>query len=185
MIPAGLNLTGNSLECLLISDNVITIRGEGKNKGKGNYGFLATAIDAGNSGDQIKITIWDKLDGDKVIYDNLTLNELGGGYITIINSPFVKEKNEITVPEEFDLGQNFPNPFNQATTINYSIPEAANVELKVYDILGNEVATLVSEEKAPGNYEVSFSAVDFGSGVYIYSLRAGSFTQTKKMILIK
>ena len=81
---ANINLTGNTLECLLIEENIITIRGEGKNKGKGYYGFLVTTIDAGNSGDQIKITIWDKLDGDRVIYDNLTMNELGGGYITII-----------------------------------------------------------------------------------------------------
>ena len=188
---ANINLTGNELECLLIEDNVITIRGEGKNTGKGKYGFLVSAVDAGNSGDLIKITIWDKLDGDKIIYDNLTMNELGGGYITIVSPEFAREDNETTSlnettsPDDFVLEQNYPNPFNPATTINYSIPEAGNVELKVYDILGNEVATLISEEKQPGTYEVSFNAAEFGSGVYIYSLRAGSFTQIKKMILLK
>ncbi|HEY6626169.1 MAG TPA: 5'-nucleotidase C-terminal domain-containing protein, partial [Ignavibacteriaceae bacterium] len=148
---ANINLTGNALECLLIEDNVITIRGEGKNKGKGNYGFLVSAIDAGSSGDQIKITIWDKLDGDRVIYDNLTMNELGGGYITIIPTPFVKEGNELNIPDEFRLEQNYPNPFNPSTTIKYSIPNSGFVTLKVYDIIGNELATLVDEERSPGS----------------------------------
>jgi hypothetical protein len=178
-------LTGNVVECLLIEENNITIRGEGKSKGKGKYGFLVTAIAAGNAGDQIKITIWDKLDGDRVIYDNLTLNELGGGYITIINSPFVKEENEITVPEEFALEQNYPNPFNPSTTIKYSIPDNSFVTLKVYDIIGNELATLVNEERSPGSYEVSFNASEYSSGIYIYALRTDAFTQTKKMMLIK
>jgi 5'-nucleotidase / UDP-sugar diphosphatase len=182
---ANINLTGNKLECLLIEENIITIRGEGKNKGKGNYGFLVTAIDAGSSGDQIKITIWDKLDGDKVIYDNLTMNELGGGYITIVNSPFVKEDNEINSPEEFALEQNYPNPFNPSTKIEFRIADFGFVSLKVYDILGNELATLVNEERSPGSYEVSFNASEYSSGIYIYALRAAGFTQTKKMILLK
>ncbi|MBK9097394.1 MAG: 5'-nucleotidase C-terminal domain-containing protein [bacterium] len=182
---AKINLTGNRVEFLLIEDNVITIRGEGKNTGKGKYGFLVTAVDAGNSGDQIKITIWDKLDGDKVIYDNLTMNELGGGYITILNSPFVKEDNAITAPEEFALEQNYPNPFNPSTTIKYSIPDNSFVTLKVYDIIGNELATLVNEERSPGSYEVSFNASEYSSGIYIYALRTDAFTQTRKMMLIK
>lgn len=182
---ANINLTGNVVECLLIEENKITIRGEGKIKGKGNYGFLVTAIDAGNSGDQIKITIWDKLDGDNVIYDNLIMNELGGGYITIVNSPFVKEGNELNIPDEFSLEQNYPNPFNPSTTIKYSIPNSGFVTLKVYDIIGNELVTLVDEERSPGSYEVSFNASDYASGIYIYALRADGFTQTKKMMLIK
>jgi len=200
---ANINLTGNELECLLIEENNIIIRGDGKNTGKGSYGFLVKAIDAGSSGDLIKITIWDKLDGDKVIYDNLTMNELGGGYITIHISEFVKDNNELLSPDDFKLEQNYPNPFNPSTTVMYSIPEAGNVELKVYDIIGNEVATLVNEEKAPGTYEVEFSAkggsasggnaAQLASGIYIYSLRVvnpstGSgqvFVQTRKMILMK
>jgi hypothetical protein len=182
---ANINLTGNALECLLIEENTITIRGEGKNKGKGNYGFLVTAIDASSSGDQIKITIWDKLDGDKVIYDNLVMNELGGGYITIIPTPFVKEGDELNIPYEFSLEQNYPNPFNPSTTIKYSIPDNGFVTLKVYDIIGNELITLVNEERSPGSYEVSFNASEYSSGIYIYSLRTDGFTQTKKMMLIK
>jgi 2',3'-cyclic-nucleotide 2'-phosphodiesterase (5'-nucleotidase family) len=86
---------------------------------------------------------------------------------------------------EYALEQNYPNPFNPATTINYSIPEAGNVELKVYDILGNEVATLTNEVKAPGNYSAVFDASSLASEIYIYTLRANNFVQTKKMILMK
>ena len=180
-----INITGNEVECLLIEENNIIIRGEGKNTGKGSYGFLVKAIDAGSSGDLIKITIWDKLDGDKVIYDNLTMNVLGGGYITIVGSEFVKEDNELSSPDGFKLEQNYPNPFNPSTTLKYYIPEAGNVELKVYDIIGNEVATLVNESKSPGSYEVQFNAAQLASGIYIYSLRAGSFKETKKMMLVR
>jgi hypothetical protein len=90
-----------------------------------------------------------------------------------------------TLPDVYSLSQNYPNPFNPSTLIVFTIPQKEFVSLKVYDILGNEVATLVNEEKAPGSYEVSFNAAEFGSGVYIYSLRAGSFMQSKKMIFMK
>ena len=89
------------------------------------------------------------------------------------------------LPEGFELKQNYPNPFNPVTTINYSIPSNGNVKLKIYDILGREVATLVNETKAPGNYEVNFNAANLPSGVYFYRLQTGDFIQTKKMILMK
>jgi len=102
----------------------------------------------------------------------------------------VEEIYSGNIPEEYFLSQNYPNPFNPSTKIKYSIPpvgtqRAVSVQIIVYDILGNEVATLVNEEKQPGSYEVYFNAAEFGSGVYIYSLRAGSFAQTRKMILMK
>jgi hypothetical protein len=111
--------------------------------------------------------------------------------------------NEIEVkvdftPMEFVLYQNYPNPFNPTTTIKYEIPlgfaaspfnkggtKGAFVTLKVYDILGNEVATLVNEEKQPGVYEVEFDASLLASGLYLYKLQSGSFVQTMKMILTK
>jgi hypothetical protein len=85
----------------------------------------------------------------------------------------------------FSLSQNYPNPFNPSTRINFSIPEASFITLKVYDVLGNEIATLVNEEKPAGNYEINFSAEGLTSGIYFYILTAGSFTQTMKMILLK
>ena len=92
---------------------------------------------------------------------------------------------------EYKLNQNFPNPFNPTTTIKYSIPNgvgskhAFTVQLKVYDILGNEVATLVNEQKAAGNYTVNFDASELSSGIYFYKLIANNFIETKKMILLK
>jgi hypothetical protein len=91
---------------------------------------------------------------------------------------------EIT-PAVFSLSQNYPNPFNPTTTIKYQLPASSKVTLKVYDVLGNEVATLLNEEKEAGTYEVMFEASNYSSGVYIYRLQAGSFIETKKMVLLR
>ena len=98
----------------------------------------------------------------------------------------------INVPMKFTLEQNYPNPFNPTTKIKYTIQAPPNlpkgealVQLKIYDILGNEVATLVNKKQQPGNYELTFNGNNLSSGVYLYKLTAGSFTATKKMILLK
>ncbi|MCH7965142.1 MAG: T9SS type A sorting domain-containing protein [Bacteroidetes bacterium] len=85
----------------------------------------------------------------------------------------------------YKLFDNYPNPFNPATTIKYQIPNAGFVTLNVYDVLGNEVATLVNERKEEGRYEITFDASTLSSGVYIYQLRVNEFVDTKKMILMK
>ena len=100
-----------------------------------------------------------------------------------------------TIPGEFRLYQNYPNPFNPSTRIQYQVSSSSQITLKVYDVLGNEVATLVNEYKPAGSYEVEFSAkggsasggnaYSLVSGIYFYQLRTGSFIQTKKMVLIK
>ena len=92
---------------------------------------------------------------------------------------------DLGLPKEFDLSQNYPNPFNPTTTIKWQAPVSGFQTLKVYDVLGNEVATLVNEYREAGSYEVEFSANNFSSGVYYYQLKAGSFTQTRKMALVK
>ena len=94
------------------------------------------------------------------------------------------------IPEKFALEQNFPNPFNPATKIKYTIPAVGTsfmkfITLKVYDVLGNEVATFVEESKPAGTYEIEFNAANLASGVYFYRLSAGDFTETKKMLVIK
>jgi len=88
-------------------------------------------------------------------------------------------------PNEFKLNQNYPNPFNPNTSIQYAIASRQFVQLKVYDVLGNEIATLVNEEKPAGMYNVQFTMNNVSSGIYFYQLRAGDFLETKKMILIK
>ena len=125
--------------------------------------------------------------------DNVLLGTLDG--LTIYNPNGVAtniETNNLVI-SDYNLDQNYPNPFNPSTTIKYTIPSvgtprAESVQLKVYDVLGNEVATLVNEYKPAGNYEVEFSVgqtFSLSSGVYYYQLKAGDFIATKKMLLLK
>lgn len=95
------------------------------------------------------------------------------------------EEDNSTLPTKFNLSQNYPNPFNPSTVIKYQVPQNSFVNINVYDVLGNQVRTLVREEKAAGSYDVKFDASNMPSGVYFYSIQAGAFTQTKKMILMK
>ena len=88
-------------------------------------------------------------------------------------------------PGEFILEQNYPNPFNPSTSIQYAISSRQLVSLKVYDVLGNEVATLVNEEKGQGVYDITFNAIGLSSGIYFYKLQAGNFVETKKMTLLR
>src|SRR5690606_33730207 len=90
--------------------------------------------------------------------------------------------NNIT---DYSLGQNYPNPFNPSTKISFTIPESGYTTLKVYNLLGSEVADLINEIKQPGMYEVSFDAAGLSSGTYFYLLESGSFRQVRKMVIIK
>jgi hypothetical protein len=107
-----------------------------------------------------------------------------------LNKQFILEYAQ---PTDYKLEQNYPNPFNPTTKIRYSIPNVEthndaslrNVTLKIYDILGDEVATLVNEKKEAGYYEIEFNASSIASGVYIYRLQSGSFTSSKKMMVLK
>ncbi len=95
------------------------------------------------------------------------------------------KKSASRINFDYNLGQNYPNPFNPITQIDYSIKSAGMVTLKVYDLLGTEVASLVNERQEAGNYSVTFVASDIPSGIYVYKLVAGSFVETKKLILLK
>lgn len=113
--------------------------------------------------------------------------------IKYVPIPVSVENSPRNIPNQFALEQNYPNPFNPTTKIKYTIPSVGTslmkflqfVQLKVYDVIGNEVATLVNEEKPAGSYEVTFDASQLSSGIYFYTLKAGSFIETKKMILMK
>jgi len=95
------------------------------------------------------------------------------------------ERTSSEIPTSFNLSQNYPNPFNPSTTISFSIPTSEFVTLKVYDVLGRELATLVNENLSAGNYSYNFDASNLTSGVYLYKLQAGKYSETKKMILSK
>ncbi len=103
---------------------------------------------------------------NKTVFSNLDVMDLGA-------------------PTTYALAQNYPNPFNPTTTINYQIPKDGFVTLKIYDVLGKEVATLVNENKGTGRYNVNFNASNLASGVYLYQLKVNDFVSTKKLVLLK
>lgn len=111
-------------------------------------------------------------------------NSNGQGVI-LKYDPLVTNIENKNTPEKFKLNQNYPNPFNPFTKINYSIAKNSVVTLRVYDISGREVQTLVNEVKKPDNYSVNFNGSNLSSGIYFYKITAGEFTETKKMILVK
>jgi hypothetical protein len=96
----------------------------------------------------------------------------------------VKE-TDTEIPQAFALSQNYPNPFNPSTTISYQLPTQSHVTLKMFDVLGREVASLVSETVPAGTYKKSWNAKGLASGIYFYRLQAGSFVETKKLILMR
>ncbi len=123
-------------------------------------------------------------DGDiDVVAGSSTLDEIRWWENLLITS--VEDNPNNSAPLQFTLLQNFPNPFNPNTKIQYVIPQRSNVILKVYDILGKEVTTLVNEEKGQGVYTINFDANSLASGLYLYRLNADSFTDIRKMILLK
>jgi hypothetical protein len=95
------------------------------------------------------------------------------------------DESSVETVKEFELAQNYPNPFNPSTIIGYTVPVAGHVSLKVYNTIGQEVATLVDAENTSGHYDVTWNAHNLASGVYIYKLEAGQYHDMKKMILVK
>ena len=110
---------------------------------------------------------------------------MGNAYLRPLSEVTSVENENLTSPASYTLYQNYPNPFNPSTVISYQLLVNGYVSLKVYDVLGKEVATLVNEEKTAGSYEVNFNSKELSSGIYFYTINAGSFVQTKKMILLK
>ena len=118
------------------------------------------------------------IDGD---IRNPITPDIGADELDIITGVEV----ESTLPTVYVLEQNFPNPFNPVTTIGYKIPKRSFVTIKVYDVLGNEVTTLVNDEKPTGTYELKWNAANLTSGIYFYKLNTGNYSETKKMLLLK
>ncbi|MBK8944080.1 MAG: T9SS type A sorting domain-containing protein [Ignavibacteriae bacterium] len=94
-------------------------------------------------------------------------------------------ENDKEIKTDFILYQNYPNPFNPSTKINFSIPTKSIITLKIFDILGNEIETLINQEKALGNYVIDFNAKHLSSGIYFYKLQVENFSQSKKFVLLK
>ena len=126
--------------------------------------------------------VCDFLNNEKILY-RLKQIDLNGDFVFSEIKEVVLTYNNI--PNENLVSQNFPNPFNPSTQIKYNLPKEGFVMINIYDVLGNEVATLVNEEKTAGSYEIEFNASQLSSGVYFYTLKVGEFIQSKKMILLR
>jgi hypothetical protein len=109
----------------------------------------------------------------------------GGGVFRTVRPITSMEHGFAETPRTFSLEQNYPNPFNPSTTIRYVLPKASRVVLKVYDVLGRDVKTLVQETQSAGEHNAIFDASGFPSGLYFYRFQAGEFVQTKRLVLVK
>jgi subtilisin-like proprotein convertase family protein len=120
--------------------------------------------------------VFDQATGDTGRVERYCLNILYNSFVSVANNQ---------IPVKYELKQNYPNPFNPVTRISFSVPRQTFVSIRIYDILGREVETLVSETKNAGNYDIEWSAVNYASGVYFYRMDAGKFTNVKKMVILK
>ena len=186
---------GNSWDYDTLSFRGISFRLDFRTYNEGwsasGYKFLLTT-DRGNTWNEAATP------DSSIVYDLQFMDARHGyavgenGVILKLDPSLVDVEYETTKPTEFILSQNYPNPFNPTTRIQYAISNLPDgkasrqfVTLKVYDVLGNDIATLVNEEKPPGEYEIIFNATGLPSGIYFYKIQAGSFTEIRKMILMK
>lgn len=159
----------------------------------GNNGKISRSLDNGLTWDTMRtagvtgLTHFDFIKAtENVIYGYAVSSD--GRVIKLADSVIIltgANKNNNSLPHNYSLSQNYPNPFNPTTVINYQLPHSNNVKLSVFDVLGREVAVLVNEKQEAGNHEVTFDGINYSSGIYFYKISAGSFTETKKMILTK
>lgn len=160
-----------------------------------NGDLYATPFDGGAGVSHDKGNTWTRID-DGLTTTN-TVNPLliannylfagsrDAGVFRSVSTITAVELDNNVIPNNFMLSQNYPNPFNPITSIQYGISRRQFVALKIYNVLGREITTLANEVESPGNYEVKFNATNLPSGIYFYRLQAGSFVETKKMILLK
>ena len=200
---AGLDFRSTSYQWLVIAGPQAKFKGFGQVNGGGDYGFLLSAVDGevngGGGEDKFRIKIWDRSDSDAIVYDNQlgapedaeASTVLGGGSITIHGGQSGHGGSNKSVaaealPEAFELRPAYPNPFSRTATIRFGLPEAAEVTLVVYDVLGREVARLAEGEREAGWHEVRLNERGLASGVYVARLTtADGFHQTQRLTLVE
>ena len=203
-----LNFHSSSYEWLVIAGAKAMYKGDGTVNGAAGFTFQINAIDGqvngGGGVDKFRIKI--KQTGGGVIYDNQMgagdnddpTTALGGGSIKVHKAAVSKttasgseeDLSSGQIPESYGLEQNYPNPFNPSTTITFAVPEASEVTLAIYNLRGQLVRTLVSDQLSAGNHRVTWNGMDIqgnqvSSGVYLYQLRTAAFSQVKKMSLMR
>ena len=188
------NLNINSVQCFNHSANNWVFNSAGLSENDAN---AFTILNGGGSQNVLPDQSYDltiqftPIAGDSTAILNIDCTEIGSlAFIYLIGSNYPTALNAydnpvIPTPDSYKMFQNFPNPFNPNTRIKFELPEAGNITLKIYDLLGKEINVLIDEYKEAGIHEIDFNASRLSSGVYFYRLNAGEFTETKKMILLK
>ena len=180
------NMTSTSIiSGTAVSANILLLYGKtAYSLGAGNYWLGSLTFSRSNP----SACAYMNFRTSSVIYNDNTLLTYGSGWTKTDPNPCViSSTHEIKteIPSEYKLSQNYPNPFNPTTKINFAVPKEGYVTLKVYDLLGREVADLVNEVKSPGTYIIDFEASYLASGIYYYRFEAEEFVSVKKMILMK
>jgi len=171
-----------TIPIILILISLFASRTEAQNKISSSVlGNGGTTISGNNN--RIAGTLGQNLIGVSSNADNTS--NAGFWYQTADFVTSVEQIETDLLPNEFRLDQNYPNPFNPSTTIQFAVPKTSNVTLRIYDILGREVATLIDEKYQPGQYKIIFEAGQLASGLYMYRIQAGDFRETKKLMLLR
>jgi hypothetical protein len=178
-LPTTVNSANNALYLIIKNGVVIDSMYLNQNQGSGSWKNIGRYFLPAHTPISIKVIDSGESSSGPVIRADAFKILLFDGTTNIV------DQNKKFIPTKFKLFQNYPNPFNPATKIQYQIPDISQVTLRVYDILGREITTLVNEEKSTGTYEVNFDASELSNGIYFYKMQAGSFVETKKMILLK
>jgi hypothetical protein len=146
----------------------------------------STIISAGQKINGSNYTISNSI-GEPIIGKSTTItNQSFAGFWYVYNADLLTDVGkEEMIPTVFKLEQNFPNPFNPSTIIKFAVPERSIVLIRIYDILGSEIITLVNEEMEAGWYQKNFNAQSLASGVYLFRMEAGNYVNTKKMVLLR
>lgn len=181
ILPTTVNAANNALYEIIVNGTLVSSFYKNQNEGSGSWKYFGRYLF--KAGEPVWIRVKDtgeSTEGPVLRADAFKLNL----YEEVTDVENGVNKN---IPDNFTLLQNYPNPFNPATIINYTIPDQEKVVLKVFDVIGNEIATLIDKEQSAGNYSVEFSTsvLNLSSGIYFYRMQAGSFIETKKMILLK